>query len=339
MKKKMKLETKKAKKKNITEFFGGFFESKIEKKAQKSKNKTSITKETIKKKTSVQSTLDFFGIKTPEANKAEMFRSIPKYSKLKIMSWNVNGIRSVINRGDFQNLILKEDPDILCLNETKIDQITLRKEKIEYLFNHKYLSYWNEAQNKKGYSGVAIFTKYKPISVTKGINISEHDQEGRVITIEFEELILISVYVPNSGENRLEYRTTKWDVSFRSFIRNLSKTKNKPIIIIGDMNVCYQPIDLYDADTHGGIPPFTKGERDNFGLLLQTGFVDSFRFLNKDKVEYSWFGSIKDKLLDKGYRLDYCLVDEKAKKNLEKSEIFKTYIGSDHVPIGIIYNY
>ena len=345
MKRKMKLETnllsKISKKKNITEIIDFDSDSKNDQKTQNSKNKSStiIENKNKNKKTSTQQTLDFFGIKTPEANKEELFHPIPKDTKLKIMSWNVNGIRSVINRGDLQNLITKENPDILCLNETKIDQLTLRKEKIEYLFNKQYLTYWNEALNKKGYSGVAIFSKYKPISVTKGISIYEHDQEGRVITIEYEELVLVSVYVPNSGQNRLEYRTTKWDVSFRSYITNLKKTKNKPIIITGDMNVCYQPIDLYDAENYGEIPPFTKGERDNFGLLLKSGFIDSFRFLHKDKVEYSWFGNDKDKLIDKGYRLDYFLVDDQTKEKLEKSEIFKKYIGSDHVPIGIIYKY
>lgn len=302
-------------------------------KSQKT-NKISNEVKLVKSKDK-QPTLDFFGIKAPTANKEENFPLLNTSLKVKIMSWNVNGIRSVIKKGDLQDFIHKEKPDILCLNETKIDQVTLRKERIEYIFNKDYLTYWNFSDIKKGYSGVAIFSKFKPQKVNYGIGIPEYDQEGRVITAEFDTFVLIAVYVPNSGQERLEYRTTKWDVVFREYIIKKKNETKKSVIVTGDMNVCHDELDLYNYEKIGDVPPFTKAERDNFDLLLKEGFIDIYRELNKDKREYSWYGNDKDKLLNQGYRIDYFLVDEKIKSSITSADIYKKYIGSDHVPIGI----
>ena len=231
-----------------------------------------------KPKTQKQPTLDFFGIKTPKANNESLFPSLPSHVPFSLYSWNVNGIRSVISRGDLQDFIKKASPDILCLNETKIDQISLNKERIEYLFNKTYLTYWTFSQVKKGYSGVAVFTKYKPVSVSYGINVKEHDLEGRVITVEFETIVIIAVYVPNSGKERLEYRTKEWDVRFREHVSNVKHTLNKHVIVIGDMNVAHKDIDVIDPQEHFNVPPCTPEERKNFEELMNVGFTDSFRF-------------------------------------------------------------
>lgn len=294
-----------------------------------------------KPKPQKQPTLDFFGIKTPKANNESLFPSLPSHTPFTIYSWNINGIRSVISRGDLQDFIKHASPDILCLNETKIDQITLNKERIEYLFNKTYLTYWTFSQVKKGYSGVAIFTKYKPVSVSYGINNKEYDLEGRVITIEYEAIVVIAVYVPNSGKERLEYRTKEWDVAFRNYVSGVkakfnNNNNNKHVIVIGDMNVAYKDVDVIDPQEHIGVPPCTDNERNNFEELLNVGFVDSFRFINgNNAMEYTWYGVDKERKLQLGFRIDYCLVDTNISSNITKANICKEYIGSDHVPIMI----
>ena len=290
-----------------------------------------------KPKTQKQPTLDFFGIKTPKANNESLFPSLPTNTPFSLYSWNINGIRSVISRGDLQEFIKQASPDILCLNETKIDQITLNKERIEYLFNKTYLTYWTFSQVKKGYSGVAIFTKYKPVSVSYGVNIKEYDLEGRVITIEYEVIVIIAVYVPNSGKERFEYRTKEWDVVFRKYVSNVkSKFNNKHVIVIGDMNVAHKDIDVIDPQEHMNVPPCTAEERNNFEELLNVGFVDSFRFIKGNNAnEYTWYGVDKERKLQLGFRIDYCLVDTNISTNITKANICKEYIGSDHVPIMI----
>ena len=286
-----------------------------------------------------QLTLDFFGVKIPKINDENLFEELikDKLKQLKIISWNINGLRSVINKGDLQYLIQQEKPAILCLNETKIDLISLRKEKYEYLFKKDYLTYWNFSKIKKGYSGVAIFTKYKPIKIKYDIGIEKHDKEGRFILIEYNVFILISVYFPNSGKERLDYRTKEWDVDFLNYIKQIKKEMNKPIIICGDLNVIPEKVDIYNFDNLEEKSGCSKGERENFDLLLKENFVDSFRYLNKTKVEYSWFGNFWNKKDYKGARCDFFIVDKNIIEQIEKSEILVKYNGSDHVPISITF--
>lgn len=283
-----------------------------------------------------QKTLDCFGINIPKINKEGNFPNMSStlLNKLKIISWNVNGIRAVIKRNELQDLIEKESPDILCLNETKIDEVNLRTERIENLFSKSYLTYWNASKERKGYSGVAVFSKYNPLAITYDINIPEHDKEGRVITAEYPLFYLICVYVPNSGKERLKYRTEKWDNDFQAYLKALVN-KGKHVIVAGDLNVCHKDNDMYDPKELVDIVPgcFTQ-ERNNMTKWFDDGFIDSFRYKNGDDVvEFSQYQSVFNLKNKKGLRLDYFILNKSAQEYIQRSDILKQYGGSDHLPI------
>lgn len=248
---------------------------------------------------------------------------------MKIISWNVNGIRAIIKK-DFFKDISKMDPDIICLQETKAqaDEVKVALSNLE-----NYHHYYNSA-DKRGYSGVALLSKTKPISVSGDINIAEHDTEGRVQCAEYEDFYLVNAYVPNSGQKlvRLDYRE-KWDKDFREYLENLEKSK--PVILCGDLNVAHQPMDLKnDKSNYNKTAGYTQTEIDGMDNLIAAGFVDSFRKLHPDKVQYSyWSYRFKARERNTGWRLDYFLVSKSLMNKVESSDILSDYYGSDHCPV------
>lgn len=244
---------------------------------------------------------------------------------MKLISWNVNGLRAVVGK-NFSEDFEKLDADFFCLQETKMQEGQLD---LEFM---GYQSYWNYA-DKKGYSGTAIYTKHTPISVTYGMGIDEHDHEGRVITLEMEKFYLVCVYTPNSqdGLKRLDYRM-KWEDDFRAYLLSLSKKKG--VVVCGDLNVAHKEIDLKNPKTNTMNPGFTQEERDKMTLLLDSGFVDSWRMLNPDEVKYSWWSyRFKAREKNTGWRIDYFLVSENIKENIKGAEIHNEIFGSDHCPV------
>ncbi|MCD8028112.1 MAG: exodeoxyribonuclease III [Erysipelotrichaceae bacterium] len=243
------------------------------------------------------------------------------------VSWNVNGLRACIKKGftDFFNDI---DADIFAIQETK-----LQKHQINLVFDG-YTSYYNDAI-KKGYSGTAIYTKHQPINITYGLNIEEHDQEGRVITLEFEKFYFVTVYTPNSKREleRLEYRQV-WEDAFRDYVINLKK--KKPVVICGDLNVAHQEIDLKNDKTNHHNAGFTDEERAKFTELLDSGFIDSFRYKYPDKEVYSWWSYMfKAREKNAGWRIDYFVVSDDIEDNIQDAYIYTDIFGSDHCPVGI----
>ncbi len=248
---------------------------------------------------------------------------------MKLISWNVNGLRACITKG-FYDFFQQEDADIFCLGETKMQP---EQAVIETPGYHQY---WNSAV-KKGYSGVAIFTKKEPLSVQYGLGIEEHDQEGRVITLEFEDFFLVNVYTPNSKDGllRLDYRMT-WEDAFRTHLNKLDESK--AVIVCGDMNVAHQEIDLKNPKTNHKNPGFTDEERAKMTELLASGFIDSFRTLYPDKTDaYSWW-SYRARAREKnvGWRIDYFLTSARMKEQIEDAVIYADVLGSDHCPVGLI---
>ena len=244
---------------------------------------------------------------------------------MKLISWNVNGIRACLNKG-FSEFFKDANAEIFCLQETKC-----QLGQVELNFDG-YESYWNSAE-KKGYSGTAIFTKVKPINVTYGIGIEEHDQEGRIITLEFEKFYLVTNYTPNAKREleRLEYRM-EWEDEIRNYLLKLKKTK--PVIMCGDLNVAHEEIDLKNPKTNKGNAGFTNEERGKMTELLNAGFIDSFRYLYPQKVEYSWWsymGHAREKNV--GWRIDYFLVSEDIKIQIKEAKIHQEILGSDHCPV------
>ncbi|MBR9678729.1 MAG: exodeoxyribonuclease III [Nanoarchaeota archaeon] len=238
---------------------------------------------------------------------------------MKIISWNVNGIRSVMRKG-FNEFLEREQPDMLCLQETKIN------EKKEF---EGYHSYWHFAE-KKGYSGTAILTKQKPLSVTK------MDSEGRILTLEFEKFFLVNVYVINAQRElaRLEYKR-KWNEQFRQYLQELNE--KKPVILCGDLNVAHKEIDLTNPKTNTKNPGFSSEEREDFTKLLNTGFTDTFRMFNKESGQYTWWTyRFKARERNVGWRIDYFLTSKRLENKIENSKILKYVMGSDHAPIKII---
>ena len=255
-----------------------------------------------------------------------------KSSNLKITSWNVNGLRAWSAKGTL-DFILLDDPDILCLQETKCDvkKIPATMERL-----NMYHRYWSDPTSKKGYAGVALYSKRKPLKVTYGIGIAEHDQEGRVITSEYDDFYLINAYVPNSGRGlvRLEYRM-RWEKDFRAYMAELSETK--PIILTGDLNVSHQEIDLANPSSNHKTAGFTDQEREAFTQLLKAGYVDSFRFLYPKKVQYTFWSTItKARDRNIGWRLDYFVVSESLMDKVVDSIIRDQIMGSDHCPITLL---
>lgn len=251
---------------------------------------------------------------------------------MKLISWNVNGLRAVINKG-FEDFFKEIDADIFCVQETKMqrDQID---DNMKRIFEG-YYSYWNSAI-KKGYSGTAVFSKTKPINVTYGIGIEEHDKEGRVITLEFENYYLVNCYTPNSKREleRLEYRMI-WENEFRNYLISLNKIK--PVILCGDLNVAHEEIDLKNPKTNRKNAGFTDEEREKMTELLKSGFTDSFRYLHPNKTEcYSWWsymGHAREKNV--GWRIDYFIISKTIEEKVKDSYIYSNVMGSDHCPVGI----
>ena len=246
---------------------------------------------------------------------------------MKLISWNVNGIRACLNKG-FSEFFKETKADIFCLQETKC-----QPEQIELEFDG-YTSYWNSAE-KKGYSGTAVFTKKKPINVTYGIGIEEHDKEGRIITLEFEKFFLITNYTPNAKREleRLEYRMV-WEDEIRKYLLELNK--KKPVIMCGDLNVAHEEIDLKNPKTNKGNAGFTNEERGKMTELLNAGFIDSYRHLYPEKIEYSWWsymGHAREKNV--GWRIDYFIVSNDFKEKIKDAKIYTEILGSDHCPVGL----
>lgn len=248
---------------------------------------------------------------------------------MKLISWNVNGLRACMNKG-FMDFFKNVDADIFCLQETK-----MQREQADFEFAG-YEQYWNSAV-KKGYSGTAVFSKIKPLSVSYDLGIEEHDQEGRVITLEYEDFYLVNVYTPNSQSElaRLEYRMI-WDDVFRMHLLKLEETK--PVILCGDLNVAHQEIDLKNPKTNTKNAGFTIEERNKLNDLLKSGFVDSFRYLYPDKTgAYSWWSYMfQARSKNAGWRIDYFIVSEQLKGKIVDSMIYADIMGSDHCPVGVI---
>ena len=246
---------------------------------------------------------------------------------MKLISWNVNGLRACVGK-DFEQQFKDFNADFFCLQETKMQAGQLD------LSFPGYESYWNYAE-KKGYSGTAIFTKHKPLSVTYGINIDEHDHEGRVITLEMDDFYLVTVYTPNSQDElrRLEYRM-KWEEDFQSYLHKLDEIK--PVIVCGDMNVAHQEIDLKNPKTNHRNAGFTDEEREKMTQLLNNGFIDTFRTLYPEQVTYSWWSyRFRAREKNTGWRIDYFLISERLRDRLVDAKIHTETMGSDHCPIEI----
>ena len=246
---------------------------------------------------------------------------------MKFISWNVNGLRACVGK-EFEQQFKDLDADFFCLQETKMQAGQLD------LSFPGYESYWNYA-DKKGYSGTAIYTKHKPLSVTYGIDIDEHDHEGRVITLEMEDFYLVTVYTPNSqdGLRRLEYRM-KWEDDFQAYLHKLDE--KKPVIVCGDMNVAHQEIDLKNPKTNHKNAGFTDEEREKMTQLLSNGFIDTFRTLYPEQVTYSWWSyRFRAREKNTGWRIDYFLISERLRDRLVDAKIHTEIMGSDHCPIEI----
>lgn len=245
---------------------------------------------------------------------------------MKLISWNVNGIRACVQKG-FEEFFKEINADVFCIQESKMQEGQLE------LSLEGYHQYWNYAQ-KKGYSGTAIFTKEEALQVTNGIGIEEHDTEGRVITLEFEKFYMVTVYTPNSKREleRLDYRMV-WEDAFKTYLKKLEE--QKPVIVCGDMNVAHQEIDLKNPKTNHRNAGFTDEERTKFTALLEAGFIDTFRYFYPDKADcYSWWSYMfhaREK--NAGWRIDYFLTSESLKDKLTDAKIHTEIMGSDHCPV------
>lgn len=245
---------------------------------------------------------------------------------MKFISWNVNGIRACVQKG-FLDFFREADADIFCIQETKMQEGQLELEL------PGYFQYWNYAK-KKGYSGTAVFTKQKPLSAAYGIGIEEHDQEGRVITLEYENYYFVTVYTPNSQEKlaRLDYRM-RWEDEFCAYLKKLEKCK--PVVVTGDMNVAHEDIDLKNPKSNRNNPGFTEQERGKFTCLLNAGFIDTYRYFYPDQEgSYSWWSyRFKAREKNAGWRIDYFCVSESLKDRLLDAKILSDIMGSDHCPV------
>ena len=247
--------------------------------------------------------------------------------KMRFISWNVNGLRACVGK-DFENQFKELDADFFCLQETKMQegQLDLQFE--------GYESYWNYAE-KKGYSGTAIYTKHKPLNVSYGMGVEEHDHEGRIITLEYDRFYLVTCYTPNSQTElkRLDYRMT-WEDEFRKFLKSLDA--KKPVIICGDLNVAHEEIDIKNPKTNRRNAGFTDEEREKMTILLNDGFTDSFRYLHPDEVTYSWWSyRFKAREKNAGWRIDYFLVSNRIKEQITEAKIHTEIMGSDHCPVEV----
>ncbi len=247
---------------------------------------------------------------------------------MKLISWNVNGLRACLIKG-FNTCFASVGADIFCVQETK-----MQPEQFGHVFEG-YEQYWNSAF-KKGYSGTAVFTRVKPLSVAYGMNFAEHDQEGRLITLEFDSFFLVNVYTPNSqrGLTRLDYRL-KWDDDFRTYLERLDRTK--PLIVCGDLNVAHQEIDIKNPRSNRKNAGFTDEEREKMTVLLKSGFIDTFRCLYPDKTDaYTWWSYLTNaRERNIGWRIDYFLVSQRLRQVVKDAVIYADVTGSDHCPVGL----
>ena len=245
---------------------------------------------------------------------------------MKLITWNVNGLRAVINKG-FADFFIKSNADIFCIQETK-----MQEGQLDIQFDG-YQKYFNSAL-KKGYSGTAIFTKKKPKQITYGIEREEHDTEGRVITLEYEPFYIVNVYTPNSQREltRLEYRM-EWEDAFRNYLKNLDK--NKPVIMCGDLNVAHEEIDLKNPKQNRRSAGFTDEERAKMTQLIQNGFIDTYRYLYPEETDcYTWWSyMMKAREKNIGWRIDYFIVSERLKEKIQDVKIHSQVMGSDHCPV------
>lgn len=252
---------------------------------------------------------------------------------MKIVSWNVNGIRAIVNK-DFKKLLALLDADIICFQETKANAEQVKD--VATLFPDYYVSS-NASKERKGYSGTSIWSRTKPITTAYDIGVHQHDREGRVVTAEFADYFVVNVYVPNSGEAlaRLSYRE-QWDLAFLSYVKSLET--HKPVIVCGDFNVAHQPIDIArPKENYNKSAGYTQTEIDGFDGFMRHGLVDTFRYLHPTEVKYSWWSyraGARDKNI--GWRIDYLLMSNSLKSQLKEAFILNEYDGSDHCPVGII---
>lgn len=250
---------------------------------------------------------------------------------MKLVSWNVNGLRACVTKG-FVDIFNTLDADIFCVQETKLQQGQID------LDLERYHQYWNYAE-KKGYSGTAVFTKEEPLDVIYGMGIEEHDKEGRCITLEFENFFLVTCYTPNSQNElkRLDYRM-KWEDDFRSYINSLDK--KKPVVLCGDLNVAHKEIDLKNPKTNRKNAGFTDEEREKMTVLLDSGFIDSFRYIYPDKEGiYSWWSyRFNARKNNAGWRIDYFITSNSIKDKIEDAKIHTDIMGSDHCPVELDIN-
>ncbi len=249
---------------------------------------------------------------------------------MKLVSWNVNGLRACMGKG-FEDFLRAEDPDVICLQETK-----MQKEQADFEFSG-YYEYWNSAVTKKGYSGTAVFSKTEPLSVSFGLGEEEFDGEGRVISAEYPDFILVTVYTPNSQREltRIDYRM-RFEDAFRAYLAGLRE--KKPVIVCGDMNVAHRPIDLKNPKPNVGNAGFSYEERGKFSELLASGFVDTFRYFYPEKAfAYSWWSYMyNSRQNNTGWRIDYFLADRRLTDRLADSLILSQVQGSDHCPVELI---
>ena len=248
---------------------------------------------------------------------------------MKLISWNVNGIRAVLKKG-FLSFLKEENPDILCIQETKASETDVD------LVPPGYFVYWNAA-HKPGYSGTAVFSKVKPVSVSSGLGIPKHDKEGRVLTLEYKDYFTVNVYTPNSKRDlsRLDYRANEWDVDFLKYVKKLEK--KKPVIFCGDLNVAHREIDLTHPESNRRNHGFTDEERAGFDRIVQSGFLDSFREFHPEGGHYTWWSQFNDcRKRNIGWRIDYVCLSKAFRPRLKKAFILPGVMGSDHCPVGIV---
>ena len=247
---------------------------------------------------------------------------------MKLISWNVNGLRACMGKG-FEDSFRQLDADFFCLQETK-----MQAGQLDLQFDG-YESYWNYAE-KKGYSGTAIFTKHHPLSVTYGMGVDEHDHEGRIITLEMDTFFLVTVYVPNSqdGLRRLDYRM-QWERDFLTYLQELDE--KKPVVVCGDLNVAHEEIDLKNPKTNRRNAGFTDEERERFTIWLESGFTDTFRWLHPTDIIYSWWSyRFKAREKNAGWRIDYFVVSDRLRESIQSANIHTEIMGSDHCPVELV---
>ena len=250
---------------------------------------------------------------------------------MKLISWNVNGLRACITKG-FEDFFKEVDADMFCIQETKMQED--QAEEIQFEGYHRFMN----SAAKKGYSGTMVFTKQEPISVTYGLGIEEHDQEGRIITLEYDKFYLVCCYTPNSKREleRLDYRMV-WEDEILKYFKKLEETK--PVVYCGDLNVAHEEIDIKNPATNHHSAGFTDEERNKFSVLLSNGFIDTYRYLYPDKVEYSWWSYMRQaREKNIGWRIDYFVVSDSLKEFLTDAKIHTEVLGSDHCPIELDIN-